>query len=235
MTTRQRIRRTALAVSMVAIATTATVMSGVGPAAAINSSVTHLTSAPHNETVGNAVTLNARVSSRMPTPTGTVEFFDGATDLGGAPVVNRLATLSLTLDPGSHTVTATYSGDVHTSPSTSAPWTIVVGDPSSTKTVLHYVSIPRMPVSSWTPTTHVVLVANVGIVAGQVNYGVRTGTATVEVDGTTDYIVNVARNLILLDLPDGLGSSGPHSFVATYHGDIHYNPSTSATRRITIP
>ncbi|HEY1737965.1 MAG TPA: Ig-like domain repeat protein, partial [Acidimicrobiia bacterium] len=80
----------------------------------------------------------------------------------------------------------------------------------------------------------VVLVTNVGIVAGQTNYGPRTGTATVRIDGTTSYVVTVTKSRVVFELPNGFGSVGAHTVAVSYHGDSHYNPSTAGTRHITI-
>jgi hypothetical protein len=59
---------------------------------------------------GNKITLTATITPAA--ASGTVDFKDGATPLGTAPVTAGQAMLSVaTLDPGSHTLTAEYSGD----------------------------------------------------------------------------------------------------------------------------
>jgi hypothetical protein len=236
MTTRRRIRRSCLAIVVLAVAAGGSIVAEAGTASAIHSSVTHLKSVPHNQTIGNPVALQALVSSKPPMPTGSVQFYeDGTTPLGAPqPVSNRSATLSWIFAAGTHSVTAQYLGDVNTAGSTSTPVAIFVGTPSDTVAQILYHSLPRMPVSQWTASTHVVLVMNIAIVAGETNYGARTGTATFRIDGTTDYTVNVDRSHAVLDLPNGFGSTGPHNFSGQYHGDIHYNPDTAGTRRITI-
>jgi YVTN family beta-propeller protein len=78
--------------------------------------------------VGQTVTFTAAVSSKADgTPTGTVQFFDGATSLGSGTVtagVATLATAALTL--GSHDITAVYSGDANFGGSASAVLTEVI-------------------------------------------------------------------------------------------------------------
>ena len=77
-------------------------------------------------TYGDSLTLTATISASYGTPTGSVEFYDGSTDLGpgyytyggtplglDGPLPNQW---TLTLDPwnaalGGHTITAVYSGD----------------------------------------------------------------------------------------------------------------------------
>ncbi|KJY40376.1 hypothetical protein VR41_15080, partial [Streptomyces sp. NRRL B-1568] len=54
------------------------------------------------------------------TPTGTVDFFDGATLLGTGTLNSGVATLVVTdLSVGSHALTATYNGDANFVGSTS--------------------------------------------------------------------------------------------------------------------
>ena len=77
-----------------------------------------ITAGDVNITYGAAAGLSTTVAGNHGTPTGTVEFFEGATSLGTAPLVagaTGTATATLTqaaraLDAGTHTITATYSG-----------------------------------------------------------------------------------------------------------------------------
>jgi hypothetical protein len=63
---------------------------------------------------GQAVTLNATVLT--PTPGGIVTFTDGANTLGSAVATAGTASLSVTLPPGVHRITATNSADGLVSP-----------------------------------------------------------------------------------------------------------------------
>ncbi|HEY3834699.1 MAG TPA: Ig-like domain-containing protein [Acidimicrobiia bacterium] len=232
--TRRRIGRSAFAIAFVAIAASASTLVDSGHASALGRSTTHVKLLPRNQTVGNPEVLQATVGGH-PAATGMVQFYEDTTPLGGAvEVTNRVATLTDTFDLGSHTVSAQYLGDTKLAPSTSAPVTFLVGEPSDTRSDLQYHSIPPMPVSAWSASTPVLLVTNIGVVAKQTNYGARTGTATVRIDGTTNYVVTVTKNRVVLELPNGFGSVGAHTAVATYHGDSHYNPSSAITRRIAI-
>ena len=73
---------------------------------------TTVTSSLNPSTFGQSVIFTATVTSAGGTPTGTVEFFDGATSLGtgtlNASGVATLTTSSLTV--GTHTITAQYGG-----------------------------------------------------------------------------------------------------------------------------
>lgn len=58
-----------------------------------------------------SVVLNVTVGGTS--PGGTVSFYEGTTFLGSAPITGGTATVELIgLSRGSHTITATYSGDV---------------------------------------------------------------------------------------------------------------------------
>ncbi|MGC8641639.1 MAG: beta strand repeat-containing protein, partial [Isosphaeraceae bacterium] len=72
-----------------------------------------LTSSPSPSTYGQAVTLTDTVTSTSGTPTGSVEFWDGTTDLGpGTLNASGVATLTTSsLPAGSDSLTAVYSGD----------------------------------------------------------------------------------------------------------------------------
>ena len=62
----------------------------------------------------NAVTFTATVSSTAGTPTGTVNFLDGATPLGSGLLSGGVATLTTSaLAAGSHNITAIYIGDTN--------------------------------------------------------------------------------------------------------------------------
>jgi large repetitive protein len=58
--------------------------------------------------------------------TGTITFLNGTTSIGTATLTNGSATLSLSLNAGSYTITAKYSGDTDDSPSTSNAITVIV-------------------------------------------------------------------------------------------------------------
>ena len=86
-------------------------------------STTTLTSSPNPTSYGSAVTFTASVSGGAIVPTGSVMFLDGPTPLA-SPVTldaNGIARLSIaTLLPGTHTITALYTGDSNYLPSASS-------------------------------------------------------------------------------------------------------------------
>jgi hypothetical protein len=119
------------------------------PAAA---TTTALVSSLNPSTSGQAVTFTATVAGTN--PTGTIQFRDGATNLGApvALVAGQAQLVTSVLAIGAHPITAVYSGDPGNQPSTSpvvnqvvnapatgtldiAPLTLAVGEGGSTATL----------------------------------------------------------------------------------------------------
>ncbi|MGA8764368.1 MAG: FG-GAP-like repeat-containing protein [Candidatus Sulfotelmatobacter sp.] len=63
------------------------------------------------------------------TPTGSVSLLDGATVLGTAPLSASAATVSVLLNVGAHSITATYSGDSNFTASTAPVLTETISSP----------------------------------------------------------------------------------------------------------
>jgi hypothetical protein len=88
-----------------------------------------LSSSANPAVIQNAVTLSATVSSAVGTPTGTVSFLDGTTELGSVALISGGATFTTsTLSAGSHQITAVYAGDTNFVTLTSASLTENVQD-----------------------------------------------------------------------------------------------------------
>ena len=77
---------------------------------------TSVTSSANPSVFGQPVTFTATVSTAgLGTPTGNVQFFDGATPIGGPVALNgsgQAQVTTSTLSVGNHTITANYAGDV---------------------------------------------------------------------------------------------------------------------------
>jgi hypothetical protein len=86
---------------------------------------TALTSSQNPSNYGQSVTFTATVTAQpgfsKGTPTGTVSFYDGSTNIGNSNLNGGgIATLTVsTLIVGTHSMTATYDGDTNFAPSTS--------------------------------------------------------------------------------------------------------------------
>jgi len=113
-----------------------------------------LTPSADSVNAGSAVTLTATVTSSGIAPTGTVTFYDGSAQLGtstlNASGVATYATSSLAA--GSHSLTASYGGDVNDTPANSAVVVLTVTAPPA-------ISIP--PPASVAPGSSVAATATI--------------------------------------------------------------------------
>lgn len=91
---------------------------------------TALGASPVQLNFGSGSALTATVTSATTgTPTGTVTFFDGATQLGTGTLANGVATFSVTsFAGGTHSLTASYGGDANFNSSTSSATRVIAGD-----------------------------------------------------------------------------------------------------------
>ncbi len=172
-----------------------------------------------------SVTFSATVAVVTGTgsPSGSVEFFDGATSLGTSPLVGVTASISTSsLGSGVHAITAQYLGDADFAGSTSSPLAQTVGPaPRPTTTV---VTSNRNPTANLgqniTFTATVRPVTGTGIPAGTVQFnidGVNVGgVLTLSAQGRATYATA------------GL-SAGSHNVIATYSGSPIFAGGSSAT------
>ena len=172
---------------------------------------------------GVGVTLTATMSNVSngsgPLPTGTVQFFDGATSLGTGTISGGVASITLvgasSLVVGSHTITAQYSGDSTFSSLTSSSITHVVSKASSSSVVTTTVT------SSLNPSVYgdsVTLSINVSS-----SVGVQpTGSVTV-VDGTNTLGTPTLNGSGNATITIPTFTAGTHSIVVTYSGDSNYD------------
>jgi hypothetical protein len=162
------------------------------------------------------VAFTATVSSASGTPTGTVTFFNGSTQMGVAPLSAGKAVLKATLNLGSHAITATYAGNATFPASTSPVFTetIVKGN---TGTVL--TSSPNPSALGQTVTfTATVTAPYGGSPGGTVSF--KNGS-TVLGSGTVNTSTHKAT------LTHSFPLSSTYSIQAVYGGNVDFNASTS--------
>ncbi len=173
--------------------------------------------------VGATVTLDAQVTATGTPldPTGAVEYFDGLTSLGLAPLDasggSTFTTTALTL--GTHQLTAVFRPDAGFAASTSA----AVAHEITTVGTTTALSAPTAT-SVWgetvTFTATVAAVGSAAIPAGQVELSVDgTPLATVVLDATGS-----------ASFPLSSMTVGDHTVVATYLGTPSTAPSTASPR-----
>lgn len=91
-----------------------------------------VSSAQNPSALGQPISLVAMVRCGAFTPTGSVTFTDGGVPLGMVPLRGLTATFTTSsLASGSHSITASYSGDANCGAVTSAVLTQVVGSPGT--------------------------------------------------------------------------------------------------------
>lgn len=179
-----------------------------------------LSSSANPVEAGSPVTFTATVSGTGLTPTGTVIFTIDGTNFGSVAIdASGDATFIIdSLAVGSHTVTATYSGDVNYAGETTSPVTQVV----------NAVATGTAVTSSQNPSSLGDDVTFTAAVTG----GSPTGTVTFSVDGS-----DVASNVPLVSgqasFTTNSLAAGSRAVVATYSGDIiHATSSGSLTQTV---
>src|SRR5262249_28414937 len=98
---------------------------------------TSIASSVNPSVFGRSVTFTATVTSNASAMTGTVTFFDGGSSIG-ASSLDSLGTASLTtstLSPGTHSISASYSGDANFSGSTTPAITQTVDQADTTTSI----------------------------------------------------------------------------------------------------
>ncbi len=185
--------------------------------------------------------------SRQGSATGNITLTDSGLPLDGGTF--RLNSTSNTEDlarglaPGTHLITAIYSGDASFNPSTSAPYIINITR-AQTATALQ-VSAPVLSAAS--TLTFTALINARGYGAGQLQgYGAAAPSGTVTfssgnaVLGTAVLTQNIYPTVAgdsswaTFTLPASRLPIATNTITATYTGDANYAPSTSASATVTV-
>jgi hypothetical protein len=207
----------------------ATVFVFTAAAASPASTTTSLAASSSQIVWGRSVAFTATVApvSGTGTPTGTVTFKDGATQIGtGTLNASGSATFSTSgLAVGAHSVTAVYSGDANFSSSTSVAVSATVSTSAKTATRTS-LSASAMQLTSGQSVTFT------ASVAPQSGSGTPTGSA-IFMDGQTQIGTSPLSGGSSSFTSTGL-STGTHSITATYSGDATYAGSTSAPVSIAV-
>ena len=179
---------------------------------------TAVTSSLNPSVVGQSVTFTATVGTTGTiTPTGNINFLDGATVLGSIAITaNKTAAFTtFALALGSHPITATYVGDTNYVTSTSAAVTQVVNKAATTAALTFQEPIdPR----------------TVGHVYGNLastTAGTQTGTVVFN-DGAT-VLSTVTPTSNVATYSTAALATGSHTITATYSGDATFGGVTSAS------
>ncbi|WP_258195556.1 Ig-like domain-containing protein [Rhodococcus sp. OK519] len=192
---------------------------------------TTMLSVPGNAKTGEAEDLYATVynstTSEVVPSGGTVEFFDGATSLGTAPVIDGLATLSHTFTTtGTHTITATFSGTTGFAGSTATAKQVSVTVP--TPVDVQTATVLTVPANAATGTA-VELSAQV------------TGAGNVPVSGTVQFFDGATPIGDAIQVVNGTAvlshtftTAGAHSVHVVFSGGQGVADSTSGSQTIQV-
>jgi hypothetical protein len=182
---------------------------------------TSVSATPNPATTGQSVKFTATVTSATAgTITGTVTFFDGATQIG-TPMTLASGSASYsttTLSQGSHSITAVYSGDTNYTTSTSpvVTQTINASGKATTTTALTSSLNPSTTGTSVTFNASVTS-ATSGTITGTVSFfdgATQIGSPMTLTGGAAAYTTSAL-------------AQGTHSITAVYSGDTNYSTSTS--------
>lgn len=179
---------------------------------------TSISSSPNPSTYGQSLTLTATVTSASGTPTGTVTFNDGLTTLGSGTLDGTGQTTFATssLSAGTHSITATYSGDANFASGSSSVLSQAVNQATTTVTLTSTIN-PAVVGQSVTFTA---------TVAGAFG-GASSGTITFKQGSTTLNTGAVSGNRA--SFSTSTLSLGSHSITAAYSGDSNFLSSVSNT------
>jgi len=193
---------------------------------------TSITSNAFSPTYGQSVTLTATVTTGA---TGSVTFMDGSSTLGSANLsggsVNTAALTLSTLTGGTHTITATYTGDSTYAASTSGTATVTVLPQNATITAT----------VSGTQVLGEVTAVSI-TVAGTSGAAAPTGIVTVTVPGGTNStggtatLVAGSGNTSTATAHVSIGQAGTFTLqVSCASGDQNFSCSSPTSTQVTMP
>lgn len=183
---------------------------------------TTLTANPNPAPASRFVTYTARVSSQSGhNLSGWVKFHDGFWPDAFVPLTNNQAARNAVYDKGgTHTITATYSGDLHNTRSTSAPlieyissiWTRTVVTTSGSPSLINQ------------PVTFTASVTS--------NHGMIPDGEPVTFYDRTAILASVALAGGRASFTTSSLSGTTHFITATYSGDANFRPSGGMVKQI---
>ncbi|WP_263417411.1 Ig-like domain repeat protein [Terriglobus albidus] len=183
----------------------------------------NLASSNTTTVIKQPVTFTATVTAAG-SPTGSITFQDGSSNLGTIGINGSgVAQITVnTLSVGTHSITATYSGDTNTINAVSNVVTQTVQKDTSLTTL----GAAPSSIKAGEPLTLTATVSNSGLVA-------VTGSVTFKDGSNILGTANLNGSGIATWTATGL-NGGAHSFTAAYGGDTNNSTSTSTALNFTV-
>jgi hypothetical protein len=196
--------------------------------ASTTTTATTLSSAPNPSVSGQTVTFTATVAATSGTgnPTGTVNFLEGSTALASSVTLDssdQATFTTLSLAVGSHTITASYSGDASFSGSqgsdSASPQVVNAASTAATTTTVSSAPNPSTSGDTVTFTATVAATSGTGTPTGTVDFlaGSTTLASSVTLD-SSDQSTFTTSSLAV----------GSHTITANYGGDANFSASTGS-------
>ena len=202
---------------------TGSVSAGVTHTVQLTGATVSVSGSPSTAVTGQTVTFTATVTGSSGTPTGMVQFADGATAIGSPVALSGgTAQTSTALSAGTHTITASYSGDGTYGAGSGSLASYVVNKGATTVNISSDAPDPSVAGASYT--------VSFGVVATGPASGSPGGTVTVS-DGSASCTG---------DAPFGscdLTSTtvGSKTITVTYEGDGDFKTSSKTTAHAVNP
>jgi len=197
----------------------------------LSPTATSLMSSTNPVTLGQSVSFTATASGGSSLPTGSIEFMDGNVVVGSAPVgANGSAVLSTSaLTFGTHSISATYEGDVSHAVSNSAALSERIVEAATAS-----LSSSANPSIFGANIPYTIKVTGVGSL-------IPTGTVTFR-DGSSVLGTSAVDGSGIASLQNASLAVGSHTISASYSGDTSYSTASamliqtvqSATTQITL-
>ena len=185
-----------------------------------NGATVSVTGSPTSAVTGQTVTFTATVSGPSGAPTGTVQFADGATALGSpVSLSGGVAQTSASLAAGTHTITASYSGDGTYGAGSGSLASYVVNQGATTVNISSGAPDPSVAGAPYT--------VSFGVVASSPASGSPGGTVTVS-DGSASCTGSAPFGSC--DLTST--TAGSKTITVTYDGDTDFKTSSKTTAHV---
>lgn len=166
-------------------------------------------------------------------PDGSVTFKDGTNTLGTVPIIGAAASNTMlasgsasfstaTLSAGTHTVTASYSGDANYGGSQSANSATFTISPMGLNMIM-------TGTSTLTPTNQPVPIAISFLPYESSSLPPPTGTVTLTYNGTTTAPTTLVNGATTITIPANTLPVGNSTVIGNYGGDQYYQPASAFT------